>query len=137
MATRPAADGDGGNEEMLPLRQITAPPPSLTNAASSKPTTHYGTHHLLLPGHPHEEDTGEEEDGMGGNDQPTIVVINHHTDPSTTAAAAEIHTPTSAPPTKRWIGGIAYLVIFVLLYSANNAVLAGLMDKGYVIYYLL
>jgi len=52
------------------------------------------------------------------------------------AAAAALHIdaagPTTTPPPKRWVPGEAYLVLFVLLYSANNAVLAGLMAKGYV-----
>ena len=37
---------------------------------------------------------------------------------------------TTTTPKRRWVPGWAYLVVFVLLYSANNAVLAGLMAKG-------
>lgn len=46
--------------------------------------------------------------------------------------AAAAATPEQPFPTRRWVPGWAYLVLFVLLYSANNAVLAGLMHQGYV-----
>ena len=54
-------------------------------------------------------------------------------DAAAAAAALQINVagPTTTPP-MRWVPGEAYLVLFVLLYSANNAVLAGLMAKGYV-----
>ena len=47
------------------------------------------------------------------------------------AAALQIDAPSPTTPKRgRWVPGWTYLVLFVLLYSANNAVLAGLMAKG-------
>lgn len=50
-----------------------------------------------------------------------------------TAGPALATSTMILPKRLNWVPGWAYLVAFVLLYSANNAVLAGLMAKGCVV----
>ncbi len=106
---------------MAPLPAHDSPAPALTNMKAS-----YGTvpAQQLTYTPVHKDDKAVEAACVSALDAPAA------------AAALKIDAadPTTTMQTRRWVSGWAYLVLFVLLYSANNAVLAGLMAKGYVLF---
>lgn len=107
------------SRQMAPPPALGSPTPAFTNMKAS-----YGTVPVqqLTYAPVHEDDKDVEAVRGSALDAPAA------------AAALKMDAvgPTTTMHKRRWVPGWAYLAVFVLLYSANNAVLAGLMAKGYV-----
>lgn len=112
----------GVKQQRLPRASMTLQHHSPAPASSRNVKPNYGTvpahHHTYAPAHQDEEAAAAE---------PVSAL-----DAAAAAAALQIDAAglTTTTSRRRWVPGEAYLVLFVLLYSANNAVLAGLMAKG-------